>query len=125
MLVWAFLNEFCERMGKPLLRVRKRDMELLQAYSWPGNIRELRNIIEHAVIVSSGDTLKITLPQDSAQGITWSKTLHEVECRHIVDVLRHTGGRIKGEGGAAKILGMIPSTLTSRMKKLGIKFRNE
>lgn len=125
MLVWAFLNEFCERMGKPLLRVRKRDMELLQTYSWPGNIRELRNIIEHAVIVSSGDTLKITLPQDSAQGITWSKTLHEVECRHIVDVLRHTGGRIKGEGGAAKILGMIPSTLTSRMKKLGIRFRNE
>ena len=69
--------------------------------------------------------MELNLPQDSGKGISWAQTLEEVECRHIRDVLRHTGGRIKGEGGAAKILGMFPSTLTSRMKKLGIRLRNE
>ena len=125
MLVWAFVTEFCEKMGKRVSKIAKRDMEALQKYSWPGNIRELRNVIEHAVIVSPGDALELNLPQDSGKGISWAQTLEEVECRHIMDVLRHTGGRIKGEGGAAKILGMFPSTLTSRMKKLGIRLRNE
>jgi transcriptional regulator with GAF, ATPase, and Fis domain len=125
MLVWAFVTEFREKMGKRVNKIAKSDMEALQRYSWPGNIRELRNVIEHAVIVSSGDALELNLPQDSGKGITWARTLDEVECRHIMDVLRHTGGRIKGEGGAARILGMIPSTLTSRMKKLGIRLRNE
>jgi len=125
MLVWAFVNEFCDKMGKQILRIEKRDMEALLRYSWLGNVRELRNIIEHAVIISAGPTLEIKLPQDEEKEISWSKTLQEVECRHIIEVLRHTGGRIKGDAGAARILGMIPSTLTSRMKKLGITFRNE
>jgi transcriptional regulator with GAF, ATPase, and Fis domain len=130
MLVWAFVNEFCEKMGKQLYKITKHDMEGLQRYSWPGNIRELRNIIEHAVIVSNNGTLKVKLPQDAGKQdagkqIDWAKTLEEVESRHIMDVLRHTDGRIKGEGGAASILGMIPSTLNSRMKKLGIRLRNE
>jgi transcriptional regulator with GAF, ATPase, and Fis domain len=125
MLVWAFVTEFCEKMGKRVDKIAKSDMEALQRYSWPGNIRELRNVIEHAVIVSSGDALEVKLPQNSDKGINWARTLEEVERRHIMDVLRHTGGRIKGEGGAARVLGMIPSTLTSRMKKLGIRLRNE
>ncbi len=125
MLVWAFLNNFCDKMGKQILKIEKRDMEALQRYSWPGNVRELRNIIEHAVIISSGSTLVIKLPQDAEKGISWAKTLEEVEYRHIMDVLRHTAGRIKGVSGAARILGMIPSTLTSRMKKLGIRLHDE
>ncbi len=125
MLVWAFVNEFCDKMGKQILRIEKRDMEALRRYSWPGNVRELRNIIEHAVIISPGPTLELKLPQDEDKEISWSKTLQEVECRHIMEVLRHTGGRIKGDTGAARILGLIPSTLTSRMKKLGITLRNE
>jgi len=125
LLVWTFVNEFCEKMGKQVHKIAKRDMEVLQHYSWPGNIRELRNVIEHAVIVSSGGTLELQLPQDVRKGISWARTLEEVECRHIIDVLRHTGGRIKGETGAARILGMIPSTLNSRIKKLGIRFRDE
>jgi DNA-binding NtrC family response regulator len=108
MLVWAFVTEFCEKMGKRVNKIVKRDMEALQRYSWPGNIRQLRNVIEHAVIVSSGNTLEANLSQGSGKGIRWAQTLEEMEYRHIMDVLRHTGGRIKGEGGAAKILGMIP-----------------
>ncbi|MRR57823.1 MAG: GAF domain-containing protein [Deltaproteobacteria bacterium] len=125
LLVWTFVNEFCEKMGKQVHKIAKRDMEALQHYSWPGNIRELRNVIEHAVIVSSGGTLEMHLPQDVRKGISWARTLEDVECRHIREVLRHTGGRIKGETGAARILGMIPSTLNSRIKKLGIRFRDE
>jgi transcriptional regulator with GAF, ATPase, and Fis domain len=125
LLVWTFVNEFCEKMGKQVHKIAKRDMEALQHYSWPGNIRELRNVIEHAVIVSSGGTLEMHLPQDVRKGISWARTLEDVECQHIMEVLRHTGGRIKGETGAARILGMIPSTLNSRIKKLGIRFRDE
>ncbi|MRR57276.1 MAG: GAF domain-containing protein [Deltaproteobacteria bacterium] len=125
MLVWAFVHEFCEKMGKQVSKISKRDMEALQQYSWPGNIRELRNIIEHAVIVSSGGVLQVTLPKDLSRDISWCRSLEEVESQHILNVLRHTGGRIKGDGGAARILNMIPSTLNSRMKKLGITLRDE
>jgi transcriptional regulator with GAF, ATPase, and Fis domain len=125
MLVWAFVHEFCEKMGKQVSKIAKRDMEALQQYSWPGNIRELRNIIEHAVIVSSGGVLQVNLPKDLSRDVSWCRSLEEVESQHILNVLRHTGGRIKGDGGAARILNMIPSTLNSRMKKLGITFRDE
>lgn len=125
MLVWAFVHEFCEKMGKQVSKIAKRDMTTLQQYPWPGNIRELRNIIEHAVIVSSGGVLQVTLPKDFSRDVSWCRSLEEVESQHILNVLKHTGGRIKGDGGAARILNMIPSTLNSRMKKLGITFRDE
>jgi transcriptional regulator with GAF, ATPase, and Fis domain len=125
LLVWAFVNEFCEKMGKQVHKIAKRDMDALQQYSWPGNIRELRNVIEHAVIVSTDGTLQVQLPQDAGTGGSRAMTLEEVEYRHIMEVLRRTGGRIKGEGGAARILGMIPSTLNSRIKKLGVRLQSE
>lgn len=68
LLVWGFINEFSERMGKKINKVAKRDMEALQHYAWPGNIRELRNVIEYAVIVSSDDTLKVRLPRERPLG---------------------------------------------------------
>jgi transcriptional regulator with GAF, ATPase, and Fis domain len=125
MLVWAFVHEFCEKMGKQVSKIAKRDMEALQQYSWPGNIRELRNIIEHAVIISNSGVLQVTLPKDLCRDVSWCRSLEEVESQHILNVLRHTGGRIKGDGGAARILNMIPSTLNSKMKKLGISLRDE
>jgi formate hydrogenlyase transcriptional activator len=125
LLVWSFVNEFCEKMGKQVHKIAKREMEALQRYSWPGNIRELRNVIEHAVIVSTGGILQVQLPQDARSEIFQSMTLEELETQHIMDVLRRTNGHIKGEGGAAQILGLIPSTLYSRMKKLGIKIYND
>jgi formate hydrogenlyase transcriptional activator len=125
MLVWAFVRELCEKMGKQIQKISKRDMEALQHYRWPGNIRELRNVIEHAVIISTGDTLQVQLPENARKEISGFMTMDEVECQHIMDVLRSTDWRIKGEGGAARILGMNPSTLYSRMLKLGISIRSE
>ncbi|HLO26968.1 MAG TPA: helix-turn-helix domain-containing protein, partial [Geobacteraceae bacterium] len=98
----------------------KSEMASLQKYSWPGNIRELRNVIEHAVIVSSGDELQVRIPERMGDGPSVKLTLEEMERRYIEDILRQTGWNIKGDGGAAQILDMNPSTLYSRMKKLGI-----
>jgi transcriptional regulator with PAS, ATPase and Fis domain len=119
-LVWEFVNEFGARMGKKIRRIANRDMEQLKNYSWPGNIRELRNIIEHALIVSNGETLELQLMtlEDASNGTPVS--LEEVERRHIQRVLKSTRGRVKGTGGAAELLGLNPSTLYSRMRKLGI-----
>jgi len=119
-LVWEFVTEFGERMGKKIRRISTRDMEALMAYPWPGNVRELRNVIEHALIISNGDTLQLhrnDLFQHQGGG---PLTLVEVERRHIVSVLKSTNGRIKGSGGAAELLGLNPSTLYFRIRKLGI-----
>ena len=120
LLVWTFVNEFAEKMGKKIQTVPKRTMESLQRYHWPGNVRELRNVIEHAVIISAGDKLKVKLPQDP-QGVT-SKilTLNDAERQHITKVLDSTNRRIKGPHGAAELLGLKPSTLYTKMNKLGI-----
>jgi transcriptional regulator of acetoin/glycerol metabolism len=93
----------------------------LRHRSWPGNIRELRNVIEHAAIVSSGDTLRVPSVSDAAASAAAPQTLVEVERAHILRTLERTGGRIKGPEGAAAALGLEPSTLYSRMKKLGIQ----
>ena len=120
MLVWEFVREFNEKMGKKIRKIADKDITLLQSYSWPGNIRELRNVLEYAVIISTGDELKVKLPENSGDGGSLRVTIAEMERRHIHDILRQTNWRIKGDGGAAKILGMNPSTLYFRMKKLGI-----
>lgn len=125
LLVWAFIQELGEKMGKTITRVSRKDMEYLQGYSWPGNVRELRNIIEHALIVSKGDTLSVRIPGNDDFEPVRSQTLHDVEYQHISNVLQLTGGRIKGENGAARMLGLNPSTLYFRMKKLGIPCRDE
>jgi PAS domain S-box-containing protein len=125
LLVWEFVRELNEKMGKRISRISKKEMSSLQAYSWPGNIRELRNVIEHAVIISTTDELKVKLPENSSSTLSPRVTLEEMERRYIADVIRQTGWRIKGDGGAAQILGMNPATLYSRMKKLDISSRHE
>jgi formate hydrogenlyase transcriptional activator len=100
-------------------------MDAMLRYDWPGNIRELRNVVERAVIVSSGDTLQLELPEIVPGGEAAVSTLAEAEADHIRGALRRTGGRIKGAGGAAALLGMNPSTLFSRMKKLGIPTKKQ
>jgi PAS domain S-box-containing protein len=121
LLVWAFLGECCTRMGKKITQVPRATMDALRHRSWPGNIRELRNVIEHAAIVSSGDTLRVPSVSDAAASAAAPQTLVEVERAHILRTLERTGGRIKGPEGAAAALGLEPSTLYSRMKKLGIQ----
>lgn len=120
MLVWEFLRELNEKMGKKFSRISKNSMASLQTYSWPGNIRELKNVIEYAAIVSTGDELNVKTPENTGNGSSCMTTLEDLERQHIADVLRQTGFRIKGEGGAAQVLGINPATLYSRMKKLGI-----
>ena len=121
-LVWSFVGEFEKQMGKKVDSIPKRVMDLLQNYSWPGNIRELRNVIEQAVIVSNGGQLYLDMP--TSAGNIPSPTLKEAERQHIVSVLSKTDWRIKGPAGAARLLGMNSSTLYSAMRRLGIPNRN-
>jgi formate hydrogenlyase transcriptional activator len=123
MLVWAFVREFSTRMGKTITKVPRKTMEAFQAYPWPGNIRELRNVIERGVIVTAGDALKVAAPAESAQTTPVPMTLAESEREHILAVLERTNWRIKGPNGAARKLDLNPSTLYTRMEKLGIPTR--
>ena len=127
MLVEAFVAEFSEKMGKSkkIQVIPKKTIEALQRYYWPGNIRELRNVIEHAVIISNGSSLQLNLPQNPGNASFKNQTLEETEYQHITAVLSKTGWRIKGPNGAAELLGMKPSTLYTRMNKLGIPNRRE
>jgi transcriptional regulator with GAF, ATPase, and Fis domain len=123
LLTFAFTEEFSTRMGKKITKVPRKAMEALQRHCWPGNIRELRNIIEHSVILSSGETLKLSFFGDSPTRDTQPVTLAEAERNHVLKTLESTGWRIKGPHGAAKRLDLQPSTLYSRMQKLGIPHR--
>ena len=112
-------------MGKRIRIIPKRSMEALQRHQWPGNIRELRNVIEHGVIISSGNTLSLPLPQGLADTSSKAVTLAEAEQQHIMGVLKTTGWRIKGPRGAAEVLGIKPSNLYGKMKRLGIPTHRE
>jgi transcriptional regulator with GAF, ATPase, and Fis domain len=125
LLVWYFITIKQGELGKSITRIPKEIMESFINYSWPGNIRELENVIERAVILSDGTTLNL----DDSLGMPVRKdrmpqqemnNLDEVERSHIVFVLDQCKWRVKGKGNAAEILGLNPSTLTFRMKKLGI-----
>jgi PAS domain S-box-containing protein len=120
LLVWALVKEFEKSMGKTIEKVSKKSIEMLQQYSWPGNIRELRNVVENAMIVSKDKILNLIQPVDSSLEIKKDLTLEAVERNHIIDVLEKTSWRVSGENGAAKLLGLKATTLESRMKKLGI-----
>lgn len=132
LLVQYFVNKFNARYGKSITKIPKPTMDALQNYAWPGNVRELANVIERAVITSHGHVLdlaeKVNVPAISpvrekvSEGIETKETkgLIEVEREHIMRTLREAGWRIEGDKGAAQILGMNPSTLRGRMKKLGI-----
>jgi formate hydrogenlyase transcriptional activator len=122
LMVWAFVNEFQKKMGKEVENISKKSMEALQSYSWPGNARELRNVIERAMIVNSGRTLAIPLPEIPAsekQEVVGN--LQDMDRKLIESVLQRTAWRVGGKGGAAEVLGLKRSTLYSKMKKLGVK----
>ena len=122
MLVWAFVAEFANAMGKTIESIPQASMEALQRYGWPGNVRELRNVIERAMIVSGGSTLEVAVPTSPAPlaGKDGPLNLTELERQHILEVLRRTHWRIRGVGGASELLGVKATTLEARMARLGI-----
>jgi len=124
-LVWAFVAEFAQKMGKEIESIPKRSMNALVDYSWPGNIRELRNVIEHAVIVSRGRTLEVRHPGRQEPSAQVSQKLEDAMAHHIREVLESTSWRVKGPGGAAELLGLKPTTLFSKMKRLGLPSRTK
>ena len=123
LLVSYFVTRFSGTMGKKVESVSAGAMEMLKNYPWPGNIRELEHVVERAVILSQGAELELGdwMPKSAnPSGTTPLATLEETERDHIIQVLTHTNWRVSGEKGAAAILGLKPTTLEARMKKLGI-----
>jgi formate hydrogenlyase transcriptional activator len=125
LLVWYFINRHQSRMGRHVERVQRRGMDVLMAYPWPGNVRELENVVERALVLSPGDTLQLdhafALNLGHRPTAPEPKRLDGVERDHIRKVLERHGWRINGPGNAAEVLGLNPSTLRFRMKKLGIE----
>jgi transcriptional regulator with GAF, ATPase, and Fis domain len=130
LLLWFFIREFEGRLGKKIEDVPAKEMEALENYHWPGNVREVENIVERAMILATGPTLAVggllaerpSRPRAAARTRRSAKeSLEEMERAHIVEVLETSGWRIRGEGGAAERLGLKRTTLQSRMKKLGIQ----
>ncbi len=121
MLVWAFVKEFEETMARRIKRIPRKNMEALKYYPWPGNVRELRNVIEQAMIISKDEVLKVRVPDLSDSVKEPEIKLFDVERKHILKILHITGWRIKGQNGAAELLGLHPATLYSKMKRLGIQ----
>jgi transcriptional regulator with PAS, ATPase and Fis domain len=129
MLVDHFVAHFAKQMNKPVPEISKDVFKQLMTYNWPGNIRELGHLLERSVLLAKGKVISsINLPpaivsqkksgDDSIQPL---KTLEEMEVEHILNVLKKCNGKVCGAGGAADVLGLPPSTLNSKIKKLGIK----
>jgi formate hydrogenlyase transcriptional activator len=120
-LARAFVDEFSKSFGRTVDGIRVDTLRDLEHYHWPGNIRELRNVIERAVIGSTGGPLTVSMPTSAAmRPPRTALTLEALSTFHIRNTLEHTGWRVRGPGGAAERLGVKPTTLESRMKRLGI-----
>jgi formate hydrogenlyase transcriptional activator len=124
LLVRYFTQKHAQRMNRPIDSIPSAAIEALSAYDWPGNIRELQNVIERSVILSPGRVLQVAMPEAPQNGLPAVRTprLEEsAERERILRALRETGGRVAGARGAAALLGLPRTTLQSRMKKLHIE----
>jgi transcriptional regulator with GAF, ATPase, and Fis domain len=125
LLVWHFITQKNAGLGKAIADVPRTAMETLVDYDWPGNVRELENVVERAMILSAGSSLvlddMLEVPGPAGRPLRSSASLEEVDRTHIVAVLEQCGWTVKGPGQAAERLGLAPSTLRYRMKKLGIQ----
>jgi formate hydrogenlyase transcriptional activator len=141
LLVHYFVARYAHKIGRKITHVPAEALRRLLAYAWPGNVRELENVIERAVILSTGAALTIpsellpalatppapsppaasVAPPANADAAPAATSMLEIERQHIASVLKQTGWRIDGPQGAARFLGINPSTLRSRIKKLGIR----
>jgi DNA-binding NtrC family response regulator len=127
-LAQHFVGIYNRKSGKKISRLSDKVLKIMSAHSWPGNIRELENVIERSVLLTKGTVIEdVALTanrQDSIRTIPQDirvKTIHENEREYIIKVLKNCNGKIWGSGGAAEILDLPPSTLKSKMKRLGIR----
>jgi formate hydrogenlyase transcriptional activator len=150
-LIRHFMSRYARKLGKPLTRIDADTLGMLRAHRWPGNIRDLQNVVERAAILSESETLRVDwalepAPQSCFAAVAESHppgemaksngngngnghgnatlTLVEIERKHIVEVLRKTRGIVEGPRGAARLLDLKPSTARFRMRKLGITREN-
>jgi len=124
LLINVFLSKLAKKLGKHIHGLSRDAMDRLMRYEWPGNIRELQNVIERAVVLAHTPIIHIDdymLQVNTSLESSNSKRLEDMERSHILHVLENTNWVIEGKRGAASILGLTPSTLRYRMKKLGIK----
>jgi len=120
-LACAFVEELSRAFGKRIESIASRGLADLQRHGWPGNVRELRNVIERAVILATGPTLApVPRGVSSFSSAPAASTLVDLQTQHITAVLKSCGWRVRGASGAANRLGLKPTTLESRMAKLGI-----
>ena len=119
-LVWHFVEAFSRDFGRRIETLGADTMEGLEGHPWPGNVRELRNLVERAMISATSPRLTFTLPPARETGGPRSARLVDIERQHIASVLELTGWRIRGAHGAAVRLGLKPTTLETRMAKLGL-----
>lgn len=130
LLTWEIVRELSESMGKPIEHIADGSIADMLRYPWPGNVRELRNAIERAMILARDTTLQVTVgfpapsPVPAPAKAAAAVPLQAAERAHIRTVLEQTGWRIRGRDGAAELLGIKPTTLESRMKKLGLRRPN-
>ena len=124
-LVWHFVDLLGKRMGKRIEKIPQQSMENLTSHPWPGNIRELHNVIERAMIQTGDGVLRVPSLSGTKTRIEEIKTLVDAEKNHILKVLEETGWRIRGKRGAAEILDIKPTTLESRMRRYGIKRKKD
>jgi formate hydrogenlyase transcriptional activator len=126
LLVKHFVKKYEGKMGKEIKNINDKVIDALMRYDWPGNIRELENLIERALILTTGKTLEYgnwipAAKNISSNGKAGPQKMDEVEKEHIICILEKTNWKVSGEKGAAKILGLNATTLEARMKKLGIE----
>jgi transcriptional regulator with GAF, ATPase, and Fis domain len=127
LLASYFVSHRGKALGKDIASIPQATMDALMAYDWPGNVREFQNVCDRAIILSPGSELVLPealapaqAPRSDARRSTM-KDLESIERQHIFEVLEECGWKIKGEGNAASRLGLKPSTLRARMKRLGIE----
>src|SRR5580704_16116396 len=122
LLVGHFLRSLAPRVNKDVTEIPDEALEVLKRWEWPGNVRKLENVNERAVIRSSGPRLEIPIEELRASSCSnaMTQTLAEAERTHILDVLEQTKGIVSGPNGAASRLGLPRTTLTYRMRRLGI-----
>jgi transcriptional regulator with GAF, ATPase, and Fis domain len=131
LITWAFIERRQAKLGRRIEAIPRAAMDALVAYPWPCNVRELHNVLERALILSPGPTLRLEgalggttpaqpVPPPTARPAPGSTSFDDVARDHVVRVLEQSRWRINGPGGAAELLAVHPNTLRSRMKRLGI-----